>query len=109
MEKYIDDIIEIILEDVSCDHQVDSDGVGKIYDDVSYSLKNEQEVMKKCLAVIPAYPVKFTLKVDGRFIQKKTQEMIEIISKGKMLEAMSFIRSLINEISEKINLKGDEK
>lgn len=52
MEKYIEDIIEIILEDVSCDHQVDSDGSGKIYDDVSYSLKDEQEVIKKVIKVL---------------------------------------------------------
>lgn len=107
MEKYIEEIIEIILEDVSCDHQVDSDGSGKRYDSVIYALNNEQEAMKKCLAAIPAYPMKFILKVDEDFIQKKTIEMIEIISGAKILEAMSFIRKLINELSGKINLIGD--
>lgn len=53
MEKYIEDIIEIILEDVSCDHQVGLDGAGKIYDDVTYCLKNEKEVIEKCIKAIP--------------------------------------------------------
>lgn len=50
MKKYIEDIIEIILEDVSCDHQVDSDGSGKRYDSIIYTLKDEQGVIKKCLS-----------------------------------------------------------
>lgn len=107
MEKYIEEIIEIVLDNVSCDHQPgDEYGRGGYVD---YSLDNEKEVMKKCLAAIPAYPMKFILKVDEKFIQDKTIDMIEVIAKGKIGEAMSFIRSFINELSDKINLEGDEK
>ena len=102
MEKYIEKIIEIILENVSCEHQEIKDEYPKQrFDDVTYSLGNEQEVIKKCLAVIPK------VSIDNKFIEEKTIGLIEIISKSKTLDAMSFIRSLINEVLEKIKLKGD--
>lgn len=107
MEKYIEEIIEIVLDNVSCDHSIEKGYPGRPIHDVTYSLDNEQEVIKKCLAAIPAYPMKFILKVDNKFIEEKTFEMIKIVSGGKILDSMSFIRKFINEMSEKINLKGD--
>lgn len=103
MEKYIEEIIEIVLDNVSCEHPyvVEHGKEGIAMAQVEYSLMNEKEVMKKCLAAIPKG------SIDEIFIQEKTQEMIKIISESKLLEAMSFIRSLINEVLEKINLKGD--
>jgi len=98
--KWIEDIIEIVLESVSCDHSIDEDGSGKTYDSVAFSLNYEQDVIKKCVEAIPEAELK--LDVDNKYIENKTVEMIEIISKGKILEAMSFIRSFINELQEKI-------
>lgn len=106
MEKYIEEIIEIVLDNISCEHSV-GESLGLEGYDVYYSLDNEKEVIKKCLAAIPAYPMKFILKVDNEFIEEKTFEMVKIVSSGEILDSMSFIRKLINEISEKINLKGD--
>ena len=67
MEKYIEEIIEIVLDNISCEHTEDSDGSGKRFHNVSFCLENEQEVMKKCLAAIPAYSMKFILKGVGQF------------------------------------------
>lgn len=105
--KWIEDIIDLVMENVSCDHQPNSDGTGKIYDSVSYHLNDEEGVLKKCVEAIPEIPIEFNLKESEKFIQEKTMEMIEMVSRGKILEAMSFIRSFINEVLEKINLKGD--
>lgn len=106
MEKYIEEIIEIVLDNVSCEHTVEGYLTGS-HQDITYSLDNEKEVIKKCVKAIPAYPMKFILKVDNEFVEEKTFEMVKIVSSGEILDSMSFIRKLINEISEKINLKGD--
>lgn len=107
--KWIEDIIEIVMDDVSCDHQVDSDGAGKRYDDVIYTLNDEQKVVKKCLEAIPEIPIEFDIKIDTKYIEEKTMEMIDIVSKGKILESMSFIRLLIKELMEKIKFNGGKK
>lgn len=57
--KWIEDIIEIIMDNVSCDHQHDRDGSGKVFADVSYCLNDEQDVIKKCIEAIPEIPVAF--------------------------------------------------
>ncbi len=105
MKKYTEEIIEIVLDNVTCEPSADIDDYGFKEYSIDYSLDNEKKVMKKCLAAIP----EMEIKVDEQFIQEKTIDMIEVISKGKILEAMSFIRSFIKELSDKINLKGDEK
>jgi len=38
--------------------------------------------------------------VTNKWIEEKTMEMIDIVSKGKILESMSFIRSLVQEIGK---------
>ena len=117
MEKYIEEIIEIILDNVSCDHpQADEDGrysTGGRVRNIDYSLDNEKEVMKKCLAAIPAFPMKFIIKVGEEWIEDKARAL------GYRAESLygshtytlssfkEFIRSFINELSDKINLKGD--
>lgn len=108
--KWIEDIIEIVLDSVSCDHQLDSDGAGKTYDDVSFSLDDEEDVLKKCVEAIPE--VKLRLEVDGKFIKEKSRRLsgMSLYScKGVSLrgsisveEARIFIRSFIKELEEKI-------
>ena len=50
MEKYIEAIIEIVLDNVSCHHQeIEEYPRGPKFDDPTYSLGNEKEVIKKCL------------------------------------------------------------
>ncbi len=54
MEKYIEAIIEIVLEYVTCLHQLlDEHPRGPKFDDVTYGIDNEQELMKKCLKLKP--------------------------------------------------------
>lgn len=63
MKKYIEDIIEIILENVSCDHQeIKEYPRGPKFDDVIYTLNNEQEIIKKALKVLE----KINLKGDEK-------------------------------------------
>ena len=60
-------------------------------DGLKKHIKNLEE---RCAELIGKKP-----KVTGEWIQEKTMEMIEIISKGKILEAMSFIRKLVGELT----------
>lgn len=54
MEKYIEAIIEIVLDNVSCMHQEQEEHPrGPRYYDATYHLDNEQEVIKKCLKLKP--------------------------------------------------------
>lgn len=46
MEKLIDEILDIFIENVSCTHSPDSDGSGQIFDHVEYDL-DEARVKEK--------------------------------------------------------------
>lgn len=61
MEKVIEEIIEIVLDNVSCEHQpYEEYGTGGRGGSVDYSLDNEQEVIEKALKVLE----KINLKGD---------------------------------------------
>ena len=54
MKKYIEAIIEIVLDNVSCEHaEIEEYPRGPKFDDPTYSLDNEQDVIKKCLLLKP--------------------------------------------------------
>ena len=54
MKKFIEAIIEIVLEHVCCTHQlIDEHPRGPKFDDVTYGIDDEQELMKKCLKQKP--------------------------------------------------------
>jgi len=54
MEKYIEAIIEIVLDNVSCEHEKpDPTYPGRMIAHATYSLDNEDEVIKKCLKLKP--------------------------------------------------------
>lgn len=73
MKKHIEDIIEIILEDVSCDHQeIDEHPRGPKYDNVTYCLKDEKKVIEKCIEAIPARLIERPEKKEAK-ISKATQ------------------------------------
>ena len=103
----IEEIIEIILGNVSCDHQPgDEYGRGG---SVDYSLDNEKKVMKKCLALIMKPQVKEEW-IEERALELHGKLYPNLGTDLDMLELMmDFIRSFIKELSDKINLKGDEK
>lgn len=73
MKKYIEAIIEIVLEHVTCLHQIQEEHPrGPKQDDVTYGIDNEQEVIKKCLLLKPeAY--QFVDKEE--FIEKRARAM----------------------------------
>lgn len=61
LEHHIEEIIEIVLDNVSCEHSGAEDhGVGGIMGHVDYSLDNEQGVKEKVLKVLE----KINLKGD---------------------------------------------
>lgn len=100
--KWIEDIIDIVMESVSCDHSIDHDGAGKSYDSVSYSLNYEQDVIKKCVEAIPEVELK--LDVDDQWIIEKGCEASRFYSTicRTVEDSRNFIRSFIKELQEKI-------
>lgn len=60
--------------------------------------RKEERVPEDWISGEPYWKTDIKKKITEKLIQEKTIEMIEIISKGKILEAMSFIRSLVEEI-----------
>ena len=118
MKEYIEKIIEIILEDVSCEHQeIEEYPRGPKQDDPTYSLENEQAVIEQCIEAIPARLIERP-EITEEFMKKKTNELIKMISDLYPLEgspcvipkskAEDFLCSLLNELAAKINLIGKE-
>lgn len=54
MKEFIEKIIEIILEDVSCEHQeIKEYPRGPKQDDPTYALNDEKGVIEQCIKAIP--------------------------------------------------------
>jgi len=115
--KWIEDIIEIVLENVSCDHQIDSNGAGKSYDSVSYSLNYEEDVIKRCIEAIPEVPlIESQLQVTDELIEEKAREIHRITLSSDicnykcsaMTRIRDFIRSFIKELEQKIKREMNE-
>lgn len=94
MKKYIKQIIEIVLEDVSCEHQeIEEYPHGPKFDDPTYFLNDENAVIEKCIKAILA-------KIDHIFIGKKARELFGWSADPRTIaECEGFIRSV---------LKGEE-
>lgn len=114
MEKYIEEIIEIVLENVSCDHpqrdEYSPGGIGMA--EVEYSLMNEKKVIKKAIAALPARLIEKPLLTEKFMKQKVLEMMINFNTKGKFYDdkeqgCRKILDSIINELAAKINLKGD--
>lgn len=112
MKEYIEEIIEIILENVSCEHQeIEEFPRGPKHDDPTYSLEDEKAVIEKCIEAIPARLIERP-EITEEFIEKKARELREktyiaepIHGYGLDLNiAREFLSSLLNELSAKINL-----
>lgn len=83
MEKYIEAIIEIVLDHVTCLHQeIEEYPRGPKQADVTYGIDNEQEVIKKCLLLKPeAYHV-----VDKEeFIEKRARAMHDEVFRSSVV------------------------
>ena len=116
MKEYIESIIEIILEDVSCHHDMEepsSDGPG--YDDVTYCLDDEKSVIEKCIKAIPARLIERP-EITVEFINKKTREFHDELWPEeecgfmckKQMKIKELLSSLLNELAAKISLIGKE-
>ncbi|MCK4647244.1 MAG: hypothetical protein KAU46_13400 [Candidatus Aminicenantes bacterium] len=112
MKEFIESIIEIILEDVSCDHQIEEEySGGPAFDDVAYSLNDEKAVIRKCVEAIPARLIERPEITEG-FIDKKATELHDKLWPGekcggqcnRQREIKDFLSSLLNELAAKINL-----
>ena len=93
MKEYIEKIIEIVLEDVSCEHQeIEEYPRGPKHDDPTYSLKDENAVIEKCLALLKekkAYEI---------FIGKKARELFAWSAEPRTIkECEDFVRALFEE------------
>ena len=119
MKEYIEKIIEIILEDVSCEHRIEEEySGGPAFDDVAYSLKDEKMVIEKCIEAIPARLIERP-EITEEWMKKKIRQlsgMSLIACKGVSLrstisikEAEIFLSSLLDELAAKISLIGKEK
>ena len=119
MKKYIEKIIEIILEDVSCDHpEIEEYPRGPKQDDPTYFLENENAVIEKCIEAIPARLIERP-EITEEFMEKKMTELITMVSdlyphEGSPCvipksKAREFLSSLLNELAAKINLTGREE
>jgi len=75
MKEYIEKIIEIILENVSCDHQeLEEYPRGPKFDDPTYSLENKQAVIEQCIKAIPARLIERP-EIDEKYMKKKAEAM----------------------------------
>ncbi len=75
MKEYIEKIIEIILENVSCEHQeIEEHPRGPKFNDPTYSLEDEKAVIEKCLKVLPAKP-----GITKEFVEKKAIKLHQTV------------------------------
>ena len=51
IDKLVDDILEVVLDDMGCHHEVDHNE-GGTYTSVEYNLKDESRVRNKILALL---------------------------------------------------------
>ncbi len=101
-EKLIEEIIEIVLGNASCEHQEQEKYPrGPRYDDVTYNLNNEQEVIRKCVALIKK-------EVPEEWIDKKAKELHDKLWPGekcgghcsRQKEIKNFILSIVEKIQK---------
>lgn len=117
MEEYIEKIIEIILENVSCEHEeIEEYPRGPKQDDPIYFLENVKSVINQCIEAIPARLIERP-EITEEFIEKKAKELRErtyiaepIHGYGLDLNtAKEFLSSFLDELAAKISLIGKEK
>ncbi|MCK4760500.1 MAG: hypothetical protein KAT69_10655 [Candidatus Aminicenantes bacterium] len=88
MKEYIEKIIEIILENISCEHQeIEEYPRGPKQDNPTYFLEDEKAVIEKCLKAMPD-------------IEEKARELFAWSADPRTIkECEDFIRSLLKEES----------
>lgn len=117
MKEYIEEIIEIILEDVSCSHQkIEEFPHGPKHDDPIYCLNDPIAVIEKCIEAIPARLIERP-EITVEFLDKKATEFHDKLWPGEKCGGQcnrqktikELLASLLDELAAKINLIGKEK
>lgn len=105
-DKLVDDILEVVLEDMDCQHEVDHDEDGA-HASVEYNLKYELKVRNKIIVLLKPYQqIKEMIQKPGvteERIEEKAKEIVEEIGyriEGEYLKvhldrAKDFIHSLL--------------
>lgn len=92
-DKLIDDIIDVILVNMDCHHEVDHDEDGT-YMSVEYSLNNEARVRGKIMALLKP-------GVTEEWIEEKARKAMNMVYGAEgcgMYDCKDFIRSLVEEM-----------
>lgn len=99
MKEYIESIIEIILENVSCSHEfVEEYPRGPKLDNAAYMLNDEKVVIEKCIKAIPTRLIERP-KIDIIFIGNKARELFGWSAEPRTIkECEEFLGSLLNEL-----------
>ena len=99
-DRLVDNIIEIILEDMDCQHEVDHGEDGS-HTSVEYNLQYELKVRGKIMALLKP-------KVTEEWIEEKAKQINAVMVKlrhvlyaEKMKQLKDFTRLFIEEIVEK--------
>ncbi len=89
MEKLIDDIIELVLDDMDCHHEREEDEYGRTtYQTVEYNLKDEKNLRGKIVALIKK-PQSLELrspelpKITEEWAGKKALAILTLIKQGQ--------------------------
>lgn len=116
MKEFIENIIEIILEDVSCEHQeIDEFPHGPKHDDPTYFLNDQKAIILKCVEAIPARLIERP-EITVEFMEKKTKELHNKLWPEekcdnhcrRQMAIREFLSSLLDELAAKISLIGKE-
>lgn len=114
MKEYIEKIIEIVLENISCDHpEIEEYPRGAKSNDPDYCLNDPVAVVRKCIEAIPARLIERP-EITVEFMEKKTRELHDKLWPEEKCEnhcrrqtaIREFLSSLLNELAAKINLIG---
>ncbi len=100
MKEHVEKIIEIILENVSCTHQlIEEHPRGPRHYDPTYNLDDEKAVIEKCLKVLPGKP-----GLTEQFLSDKAKLFVYAImpsdiepTRSDIHAAKEFLRSLFEE------------
>ena len=98
MEKLIDNIIELVIGDMDCHHEVDHEEDG-VHTSVEYNLTGETKIRGMIIELIEQWNEK--KKVTEEWIEEKAiaiSHAFNDIHRVGMEQARDFIRSLVEEI-----------
>ena len=97
INKLIDDILELILGDMDCHHEVDHEE-GGTHMSVEYNLKDEAKLRDKIEALLKSRVTEEWIEEKARELHDKAYEVYPSIRSTAYWK--NFIRSLVEEIKK---------